>query len=128
MPNPHAYNYAIIRVVPRVERGEFINAGAILHCRTLKYLDVRVELDEARLACLAPDVSVSLVRSHLEAFHRICVGDVAGGPIAALPAQERFYWLVAARSTIIQTSPIHSGIGDGLQDVLERLMVTMVRR
>ncbi|MBI5494823.1 MAG: DUF3037 domain-containing protein [Deltaproteobacteria bacterium] len=123
----HAYNYALIRVVPRVERAEFINCGAVLHCHTLRYLEACVALDADRLRALAPGVDVEEVRTHLEAFCRICRGESDAGPIALLTAQERFYWLVAPRSTIIQTSPLHAGVTEHPADELARVMDRLVR-
>jgi hypothetical protein len=127
VPAPSSFDYAIVRVVPRVERGEFINAGVILFCLTHRFLSAKVELDERRLLALAPEVDLPLVRGHLEAIPRICAGGRAAGPIGQLPQKERWHWLVAPRSTILQTSPVHSGVcGDPMQ-ALEHLMGTMVR-
>ena len=107
---PAAYDYAIVRVVPRVERGEAINAGVILACPTRDYLGAQIALDEARLRALAPDCDVAELRVALDAIAWIAAGDPRGGPIAALPRRERFHWLVAPRSAIIQTSPVHTGL------------------
>ena len=118
----HSFDYGVIRVVPRVERQEFINAGVVLLCPQQQYLAVRIRLDEDRLKALWPDVDVDLVRKHLEAIERICAGSADGGPIAKLSVRERFHWLVAARSTIIQCSPVHTGVCDGAMDeVLDRM-------
>jgi hypothetical protein len=122
-----SFDYAIVRVVPRVERGEFINAGVILFCLTSRFLEAKVELDEQRLLMLAPEVDVELVRSHLEAIPRICAGGRAAGPIGQLPQKERWHWLVAPRSTILQTSPVHSGLCEDPARSLEHLMDTLVR-
>ncbi|WP_224249289.1 DUF3037 domain-containing protein [Hyalangium gracile] len=127
MPARSSFDYAIVRVVPRVERGEFINAGIILFCLTSRFLSARVELDEQRLLALAPDVDVELVRGHLEAIPRICAGGRPAGPIGQLPQKERWHWLVAPRSTILQTSPVHSGLCEDPTRALEHLMDTMVR-
>jgi hypothetical protein len=118
---PASFDYAIVRVVPRVERQEFINAGVIVFCLEKRYLDARIHLDEARLKALWPDVDVALVWEHLSAIPRICAGDASAGPIAGLSQRERFHWLVAARSTMIQTSPTHTGLCDGTGDLLDRL-------
>lgn len=118
---PASFDYAIVRVVPRVERQEFINAGVLAFCLEKKYLAARIRLDEERLQALWPDADVALVRDHLNAFERICAGDESAGPIAALSQRERFHWLVSARSTMIQTSPVHSGICEGTDDVLDQL-------
>lgn len=127
MPAHSSFDYAIVRVVPRVERGECINAGVILFCLTKRFLAARVELDERRLLALAPHVDVELVRGHLEAIPRICAGGRAAGPIGQLPQKERWHWLVAPRSTIIQTSPVHSGLCEDPAQALEHLMDQMVR-
>jgi hypothetical protein len=118
---PASFDYAIVRVVPRVERQEFINAGVIVFCLERRYLAARVHLDEARLKALWPEADVDLVRQHLDAIPRICAGDTEAGPIARLSQRERFHWLVSARSTMIQTSPVHTGICDGTDDLLDRL-------
>lgn len=124
----HTYDYAIVRVVPRVERGEFINAGAIVSCRTAGYLKAAIELDLDRLAALAPGFDASGVQSVLNAIPAICRGGEAAGPLKHLSARERFDWLVAPRSTSVQTSPVHTGLCENLDQALERLMVQMVRR
>ncbi|HUH63750.1 MAG TPA: DUF3037 domain-containing protein [Terracidiphilus sp.] len=116
-----SYDYAVIRIVPRVEREEFINAGVIVFCPEKRYLAARVSLDEARLRALWPEADIEMVREHLAAIERICAGDPAAGPIAALSQRERFHWLVAARSTVIQPSPVHTGICDRTDDLLNRL-------
>ena len=126
MPAHSSFDYAIVRVVPRVERGECINAGVILFCLTQRFLAAKVELDERRLLALAPDVDLELVRGHLEAIPRICAGGRAAGPIGQLPQKERWHWLVAPRSTIIQTSPVHSGLCEDPAQALEHLMDRMV--
>ena len=127
MPAHNSFDYAIIRVVPRVEREEFINAGVILYCLTRRFLDARVELDERRLLALEPEVDLELVRGHLSAIPRICAGGRAAGPIGQLPQKERWHWLVAPRSTILQTSPVHSGLCEDPAPSLEHLMDRMVR-
>jgi hypothetical protein len=118
---PASFDYAVIRVVPRVEREEFINAGVVVFCLEKRYLAARIRLDEERLKTLWPEADVDLVREHLAAVERICAGDAAAGPIASLSQRERFHWLVSARSTIIQPSPVHTGICDETADLLERL-------
>jgi hypothetical protein len=122
------YDYAVIRVVPRVEREEFLNAGVIVSCPEKGFLEARVELDEARLLALDPRVDLAAVREHLEAIPRIAAGGAQAGPIGALTPRERFHWLVAARSTVIQVSPAHSGRCEDPSALLEHLMRTMVRR
>ncbi len=128
MPARCSFDYAIIRVVPRVEREEFINAGAILYCLSRRFLEARVELDERRLLALAPDADVELVKSHLEALPLLCAGGKGAGPIGQLSQKERFHWLVAPKSTILQTGPVHSGLCHEPESALEHLLRTMVRR
>jgi DUF3037 family protein len=123
---PDQFAYAILRVVPRVERGEQLNAGVVLFCRRRGFLAARVELDELRLAALAPDVDPERVRAHLDALARIAAGDPAGGPVAALEPSERFGWLVAPSSTIVQPSPVHTGLGDDPWVMLGRLFAELV--
>ncbi len=127
MPTRSSFDYAVIRVVPRVDRGEFINAGIVVYCLAKDFLAARIELDEDRLRALAPDVEVSTVRDHLCAFERVCRGGPEGGPIGRLPQKERFHWLVAPRSTVIQLSPVHSGLAEDPDAALEHLMNRMVR-
>lgn len=123
----HAYDYALIRVVPRVERGEFVNAGVVLSCKAGGFLAARVELDEARLRVLDPGIDLEAVRGHLDAFCAIAAGGADAGPIGRLGARERFHWLTATRSTMIQTSPVHSGRCTDHAVMLERLLDRMVR-
>ena len=124
---PSAFQYAILRVVPDVERGECVNAGVVLFCRQRSFLAARVELDEERVRALAPDADLAAVRGHLDAMCRIAAGDPEAGPIAALPASERFHWLVAPSSTIIQPSPVHTGLSDDPAAELEHLLARLVR-
>ena len=127
MPKLLTYDYAIVRVVPRVERGEFVNAGVLVSCKSAGYLKAGISLDEVRLVALAPDVDVQTIRATLAALPAICEGGARAGPLRRLSARERFDWLVAPRSTAIQTSPVHSGRCEMLDDALERLMQRMVR-
>jgi hypothetical protein len=127
VPALHTYDYAIVRVVPRVERGEFVNVGAIVSCKRAGYLKARIELDEARLLALAPTLELDTLRATLDAIPGICAGGAAAGPLASLSARERFDWLVAPRSSAVQTSSVHTGRGDDLDAALERLMQRMVR-
>jgi hypothetical protein len=124
---PNSYDYAVIRVVPRVERGEFVNVGIILWCAAQDYLDARIELDEQRLRCLDPNVNVEAVRSHLASIPRVCAGGAAAGPLGTLSRRERFDWLVAPRSTIIQVSPVHTGRCSEVAKTLEHLLNATVR-
>jgi DUF3037 family protein len=123
---PSSFDYALVRVVPRVERGELINAGAIVSCPTQGYLAARIALDAARLAALWPAVDVAEIEAALALIPQIAAGDPRGGPIAALPRGERFHWLVAPRSAVIQTSPVHTGLCDDPGAVLDQLIVRLV--
>ena len=122
------YDYAIVRVVPRVERGEFVNAGIILSCDVERILRARIELDEMVLLALDAGVDLELVRSTLATIPAICAGGTEAGAIGKLSARERFHWLVAPKSTIVQTSPVHTGQCSDLEAVLDHLMNTMIRR
>ncbi len=124
----HTYDYAVIRVVPKVERAEFVNAGVILSCPSLDYLDALIELDEARLLALDPGVDLAIVRRQLDAIPIVCRGGDEAGAIGRLSRRERFHWLVAPRSTIIQASPVHTGRCSDPDHALRRLLETMVRR
>ena len=121
------YDYAIIRVVPRVEREEFVNVGVIVSCPAQGFLEARIELDEQRLLALDPTLDIATVRDHLAAIPTICAGGEQAGPIGQLSQRERFRWLVAPRSTTIQTSPVHTGCCKDPTAVLEHLLDTMVR-
>ena len=122
-----AFQYAIWRVVPSIERGEALNVGIVVYCRRRQFLEARVLVDEARLRSLSPDLDVDAVRRHLEGMVRVAAGDVAGGgAIAALPQSERFGWLTAASSTIVQPSPIHTGLCGDPGAVLDRLYGRLV--
>jgi hypothetical protein len=127
VPAPSPFDYAIVRVVPHVEREEFVNAGVIVFCDAHDYLSARIELDQGRLVALARDVDLALVRRHLEAIPRICEGGALAGPIGQLTKRERWHWLVAPRSTILQTSSPHAGLGEDPQTWLERLLEQVVR-
>lgn len=126
MREPSSFDYAIVRVVPRVERGEQINVGAIVFCRPRRFLAARVELDRARLAALAPWLRLEELAEHLALIPRIAAGGAGAGPIGALPQYERFHWLVAPRSAIIQTSPVHTGVCDDPQAALDDLVARLV--
>ena len=128
MPEPalSPFSYAILRVVPRVERGERFNAGVVLFCRQRDFLGARVGLDETRLAALAPDASPDDVRAILEALVRVAEGDPVGDPIAAMSPSERFGWLVAPSSTIIQPSRVHTGLSKDPQATLDALFAELV--
>ena len=128
MPTLCTYDYAVVRVVPHVERGEFVNAGVIVACASKGFLKARMELDEARLLALDPGADIASIQAALAAIPATCAGGAAAGPIGRLSVRERFDWLVAPRSTSIQISPVHSGRVAALDTALERLMETMVRR
>jgi hypothetical protein len=128
VPGPRSqFQYAIVRVVPRVERGECFNAGVVLLCRPRRYLGSRTFLDEGRLRALAPDLDPELVRAHLAAIDRIVAGDASAGPIARLTRPERFHWLVAPSSTIIQPSEVHTGLCEDPAAELEHLFAALVQ-
>lgn len=126
---PHAnhYDYAVIRVVPRVEREEFVNVGVILSCEASRYLEARIELDESRVLALAPDLDMESLRRHLQTLPAICRGGATAGPIGLLPQRARFHWLTAKRSSIIQTSSVHTGKCDDMHATMEHLLQRMVR-
>lgn len=126
MPGKFRYDYAVVRVVPKVDREEFINAGVIVSCPELSFLEARINLNEARLLALDPSVDLELVRKHLAAIPTICRGGDGAGSIGQLPQRQRFHWLVAPRSTVIQTSPVHTGRSADPIAALEHLVATMV--
>ena len=128
MATEYTYDYAVIRVVPRVDRGEQINAGVILSCADTDFLDVRIELDEAALLALDPHIDLAEARAQLDLLRRICRGGADAGPVGALPPRGRFRWLVSPRSTIIQPSPTHTGRTADPEACLEHLMTRLVRR
>jgi hypothetical protein len=128
-PPPESFSYALLRVVPRVERGEFVNAGVVLFARTRRFLGVRIGLDEARLRALAPEADVSAIERHLESLAAVAAGEPGAGPIARLDQSERFAWIVAPSSTVIQPSPVHTGLcGDEPERQLESLFERLVAR
>jgi hypothetical protein len=122
------FEYAIVRVIPRVERGEGFNAGIVLMCRPRRFLGASTHLDDALLVAMAPDCDPEIVRAHLDAIRAIAAGDPAAGPIAALAMPERFHWLVSPSSTIIAPSPVHTGLTADPAATLEHLFRTLVRR
>jgi len=126
VPDKFRYDYAVVRVVPKVDREEFINAGVIVSCPDLSFLEARIKLDESRLLALDPNVDLEQVRKHLAAIPIICRGGDGAGSIGQLPQRQRFHWLVAPRSTVIQTSPVHTGRCNDPAAALERLVATMV--
>jgi hypothetical protein len=121
------FEYAVLRVVPRVEREEFLNVGVIVYCRSLGFLETRFEVPEARLRAFAPDLDLAEITDRLQAFARICQGRATGGTIGQLPIAERFRWLTATRSTVVQTSPVHPGLCADAGETLARLYAQLVQ-
>ena len=121
MPERVPYEYAVVRVVPRVDRDEFINAGVIVFARTRNLLSASTHLDESRLRALWPSIDVESVRRHLLGIDRICQGDPAAGPIAAMSQSERFHWLTSPRSSVIQVSPVRTGLSDAPEALVAHL-------
>lgn len=126
MPARTAFEYAIVRIVPSIERGECVNAGVVLFCRTRRFLDALVQLDEDRLRAFAPHADLEAIRAQLEHIPRVCRGDAAAGEIGQLPQHERFRWLTAPRSTVVQPSAVHGGLCADPQVELEKLFATLV--
>jgi len=126
VPTMHTYDYAIVRVVPRVERGEFVNVGVIVSCDATDSLAARIELDPARVLALDPGADIDAIRTALAAIDAVCAGSAGAGSLAGLSARERFHWLVAPRSAVIQTSPVHTGRTSEPATVIDHLFETMV--
>jgi len=122
-----SYDYALIRVVPSIERGECLNVGVILFCRTRRFLGSLMDLDRSRLFAIAPDIDLALIQEHLDHFECVCAGGAHAGVLGELSQSERFHWLVSPRSTMIQTSPVHSGLCSDPDAALQHLLSTMVR-
>jgi len=126
VPINASFDYAVLRVVPRVERQEFVNVGVIVFCLEKRFLQAKVHIDEARLRALWPSLDMEMVRQHVEAVVRICEGDETAGPIAKLSQRERFHWLTSPRSTVIQTSLVHTGVCTETTDLVDRLYLQLV--
>jgi hypothetical protein len=126
MQEKHLYDYAVIRVLPRVEREEFINVGVILYCRSLNYLRASCSVDEDRLTAFAAGADLEEVREHLGSLCRVCSGSDNSGPIGKMSLGERFRWLTAPRSTVVQTSPVHTGFTDDPEATVKRLLAQLV--
>lgn len=126
MQEKHLFEYAVIRLVPRVEREEFLNVGVILYCSGQKFLKAKYRLDRERLKAFSPLIEIGEIEDGLNAFCRISLGDKEGGPIAKLDPASRFRWLTATRSTVLQTSKVHPGFCDDADETLERLFEEMV--
>lgn len=127
MPVSSSYDYAIIRLVPAVERGECMNVGVILFCRTRRFLSTRIDLNEERVYALAPQIDMPLIKQQLGHLKQVCEGKDKGGPIGQLSQSERFHWLVSPRSSVIQVSAVHSGLSNDPEAALNELLDKMVR-
>lgn len=127
MPGQFIFDYAVIRVVPKVEREEFINVGVVLSCHDKDFLEAEFHIDEDKLKTFDPDVDLDIVKSHLKAIKEICAGGMGAGGLGKLSKRERFHWLTSPKSTIIQTSPVHSGYCDDPSKKLQHLLDTMVK-
>lgn len=126
MPERDSFDYAIVRVVPRVDRDEFINVGVIIFCRAKRFLDARIQVDSARLAAFAPHIDLAMLETQLDVIPRVCAGGKAAGSLGELSQAERFRWLISPRSTTIQVSPAHCGLCDDPKTQLDRLFEEMV--
>jgi hypothetical protein len=126
MHAPNSYDYALIRLVPSVERGECLNVGVILFCRTLGFLGARIHLNATRALALSPDLDLAAIQQQLDSMMLICKGGPEAGDLGKMSQSERFQWLVSPRSTVIQISPVHEGVGDDPEAALEHLLKTMV--
>jgi len=128
MPENHLFEYAVIRVVPHVEREEFLNVGIILYCAPKKFLETRIELDEERLRALSNGLDLEELKVHIASFEKICKGGPDAGPIGKLTMPERFRWLTATRSTVLQTSKVHPGLCSDPREMIERLYLQLVKK
>jgi len=126
MQEKYLFEYAVIRIVPRVEREEFLNTGVVLYCSKQKFLQMRYQIDHARLKSFCESCDIPEIESYLNAFQRICIGDSTAGPIAKLSLAERFRWLTATRSTVVQTSKVHPGFCDDAGEMLDKLFLQLV--
>ncbi|GEO10055.1 DUF3037 domain-containing protein [Segetibacter aerophilus] len=126
MQEKHLFEYAVIRIVPRVEREEFLNVGVILYCSKERFLQSKFKLDKQRLIAFAQELDLLQIEKRLQAFDKICAGNFDGGPIAKLPLSSRFRWLTAARSTVVQISSVHPGMCSSAVDTLNRLYQQLV--
>jgi hypothetical protein len=127
MQENHLFEYAVIRVVPHVEREEFINVGVVLYCKDQKFLQTIVELNETRLMALCDKLDIAELKEYIASFVRICQGGTSAGPIGKLPMAERFRWLTATRSTVVQTSKVHPGLCNDAAEMLDRLYRQLVK-
>jgi hypothetical protein len=127
MQEKHLFEYAVIRVVPKVEREEFLNVGVVLYCAKHKFLQVKYELNEERLKAFSPELDIAEIKEYLRSFERICNASEDSGPIGKLGVAERFRWLTATRSTVVQTSKTHTGLAEDSTDMLTRLYEQLVK-
>jgi hypothetical protein len=128
MQENHLFEYAVIRVVPHVEREEFLNAGIVLYCQAESFLNCKFDIEETRLSLLCNKIDFDELRDYIKSFKKICKGGTDGGPIGTLPIAERFRWLTATRSTILQPSPVHPGLCTDAGEMLDRLFSQLVKR
>jgi hypothetical protein len=128
MPDGSQFQYAMLRVVPDVERGERLNAGIVLLCRPQRFLQARIHLDETLLLRMAPGADLGRIRAHLDLVPRLCAGDEDAGPLALLDQAERFHWIVSPSSTMVQPSAVHTGLTDDASATLEALVARLVDR
>jgi len=126
MPEKELFEYAVIRVVPRVEREEFLNVGVVVYCARQKFLQAIIEPGEDRLMAFCPQCDVAEIREYLHSFRKICEGGAGSGPIGALTVAERFRWLTAVRSTVVQCSKVHSGLTENLPETVKKLFLQLV--
>jgi hypothetical protein len=126
MPGKHVFEYAVIRVVPRVEREEFMNVGVVLYCKKLNFLQAIITVNEARICCFTNPDEADQIKANLHAFEQICKGSADGGPIAQLDEASRFRWLTATRSTVVQASKVHPGLSTDPQATLIKLHAQLV--
>jgi hypothetical protein len=127
MQEKQLFEYAVIRIVPRVERQEFFNAGIILYCASLNFLQAKFEISEKKLAAFSNEIDIEDLQKRLLVLKQICAGDKCAGEIALLPPAARFRWLTATRSTVLQTSPVHPGFSENLQQTLDKLFIELVK-
>lgn len=126
MQEKQLFEYAVIRVVPRVEREEFVNVGVILYCKQQKFLQIKCSINEGRIRAFCPELDIDELKEHMNALQQICQGTQAGGPIARLDMPSRFRWITATRSTVVQASKVHPGLCDDATETLDKLYNQMV--
>jgi hypothetical protein len=127
VPERRDFQYTILRIVPRIERGERINVGVVVYCPQRRFLGIRIGLDPGRLRALAPDLDAAAVEPHLEAIAAVVAGEPSAGPLAEMPPSDRFGWVAAKSSTVIQPSEVHTGMTGDPQATLEHLFRSLVR-